>query len=56
MILVLDEFDNSYQANEIDDDIIEAVNDGECTAYRFDKNTNKIQRYDYNQWVDIINW
>ncbi len=43
MILILDEFENAFQAKELDDAVIKAINDGEWTAYRFDKDSGKIQ-------------
>ena len=53
MILILDEFDHAYQATELDDDVIKAINDGEWTAYRFNKDSGKIQQHDGNDWSDI---
>ena len=54
MILIIDEFDNPHQTTELDDDVVMAINDGTYTAYHF--NSNKIQKYDGNNWVDIEKW
>jgi hypothetical protein len=56
MILILDEFDGAHYATELDNEVIQAINDGEYTAYRFGKDSEKIQQYDGENWIDIAKW
>jgi len=56
MILILDEFDGAHHATELDDDVVKAIKDGEYMAFRFDKDSGKIQRHDGDNWTDIERW
>ena len=51
MILVIDEFDNHHQTDEIDDSVIEAINDGAWNAFRVKDGV--FQSHDGHDWVAV---